>query len=147
MSVYVHVVDSDITAVLMRNDSDLDQTLPDKSPLGTIVDYDGTAAYAVDSDLGDLARCPPAQNMPKPCDSEPTELETKLPNGITIYGNEHAVAMLEEVVNSYPNLWIDTGNVTLPDPSILRYHCWTIGGTIIKQVQRRCIPLAIGMKL
>lgn len=46
-------------------------------------------------------------------------LETKLQNGVTIYGREDAVVQLAEVVNSYPNLWIDTGNVTIPESQYL----------------------------
>ena len=58
--------------------------------------------------------------MPKSYNSESTELEIKLLNEITIYGNKYAVAMLKEIVNLYLNLWINIGNVTLPESQYLK---------------------------
>ena len=104
LSVYVYIVDNDITAVFLRNDLNLNQILSNKALLNIIIDYNGTAVYAVDNDLNNLAKYLPAQSMLKSYDSEPMKLKTKLLNKITIYNNEHTVAILKEIINSYLNL-------------------------------------------
>ena len=59
--------------------------------MSIIIDYDSTTAYAVDSDLGNLTRCPLTQNMLKSYDSELTKLKIKLLIKITIYDNEYII--------------------------------------------------------
>lgn len=42
-------------------------------------------------------------------------METKLPNGVTIYGLKENVDELAKIVNEIPNLWKDKGQAIVPE--------------------------------
>ena len=53
--VYAHVVDYNMSEVFIRNDTDYEITLPRRTRLGNVTEYDAAGAFAVDPDQHDLA--------------------------------------------------------------------------------------------
>ena len=124
LAVYAHIVDCNIAAVQARNDSDSPITLRKDMPLGTVVEYDVDGCFRAHPEVTPLAA---TSNTPKKDPvrdvlaaatattieesiGEPTKTpETRLSNGVTIYGSENP-ADFQAIVEEFPNLWTDDGS-------------------------------------
>ena len=122
LTLYAHIVDSSVEAVLARNDSEVPVTVTRKTRLGHISEIPYDSCYLASSELAHFASRPPKKErqpgwhrrMLKTAtaflaDSSPPRkplTETLLPNGVTVYGGEGtpAAIALAEVVNAYPSL-------------------------------------------
>ena len=86
-----------------------------KMRLGMVTDYDEEGFYLASKDMSSLAVNP----LESARDLSPKE--TKTPNGITLYGSPAVAAKLQTVIESYPNVWIDSGKaVDVPESEWLR---------------------------
>ncbi|KAL1981340.1 hypothetical protein VTN96DRAFT_2781 [Rasamsonia emersonii] len=118
-ALYNHVVDSNFSFVIARNDEDAPVTFARHERIGTLEDATFTTAYQVSPDAANLARlaAEPAPferpNISVP--SAPLHLETKLPNGITVYGDHITVAALKQVVEAYAIWGENEGFVNIPE--------------------------------
>ena len=127
LSAYAHVVDHTMTAVFVRNDSDVPVTLPRKQKLGKVSDYDGAdCCYSVDPENHDLATKAPKRqpnwirkNLRRlvagaaafSAALAPTQTEAVHPTGVTIHGSPQSRALIATAVDAFPTLWKDSGNV------------------------------------
>ena len=100
--------------------------LPRHTPLGRIVEYEADCCFLASPNLVPRAGKSKSQSSWVKTtfrsllaataayhitSSTRVEPEHQLPNRITIYGNKTGVTELNEVVNHYPSLWEDNGNV------------------------------------
>ena len=130
LSAYAHIVDHTMSKVFVRNDSDRPITLPRKQKLGKVTDYDGADCYSVAPENHDLAAKAPKRHpgwihrnlrrlvagaaafsaamAPLQANSA---TEVVHPTGVTIHGSPQARVSIAQTVDSFPNLWKDTGNV------------------------------------
>ena len=124
IAVYAHIVDCHLSAVQVRNDSESPITIRRDSPLGTVGEYEVDGCFAAHPDVtllagtGDIPTDTPsirnvlaaaAAASVKEGMNDPTTPETRLENGITIYGDDPTD--FETIVNNYPSLWKDDGGV------------------------------------
>ena len=125
-SIYAHVVDCNMTHVQVHNGSNNAFTLPTNTRLGILIEYDADGCYLIDSDTYGIAGASSHDGCNRYLDSislirastnnvvNADSMETKLPNGITIYGSEEDREQLTKVVNEIPDLWKDRGQAVVP---------------------------------
>ena len=114
ITLYNHVVDANFSFVHAINLSDKPVVIPRKVRLGTISDLDEVNAYMAHEDAAEIARVDQTNVLRiKPAraigQAKPQDIEMKLPNGVTIYGNDPVAVKLAEVVNRYPEVWENPG--------------------------------------
>ncbi|SLM41263.1 probable transposable element [Lasallia pustulata] len=98
-------VDSTVPFICVKNSSWKEKILPRHTRVGTVTEYEEEECYPVDVEDHSLA----AKYTPVEVDvSKP---ETKLANGVTIYGDAETVAVLADVINVFPRTWSDSGNM------------------------------------
>ena len=132
LSPCAHIVNADASHIFVRNDTDTPVTLGRKQNLGTLSEYELAGCFPVnpDLDLERLAAKPPRKEQ-KPrfnlrrmlataaaftAAIVAPVLENMHPTGVTVYGDAPTRNLLDSVVNEFPNLWKDTGNVVgIPD--------------------------------
>lgn len=116
-AIYAYIVDSNMSRVQVRNDSDVPVVIPRHSRIGTVHDYDEEGCYMIDSDSHGLA----AAWKPNGVRVSESEASIKLTNGITIYGEESSkTAALRKVCEAFPNIWRDSGPVCVPESERMR---------------------------
>lgn len=130
LSAYAHVVDCDMSHIIVRNDSEEQIKLPRNVKLGKVIEYEAAGCFPVEAFHSDLAVRPPRKNTnwvksnlrrlvaaaaafsaaipntPAP------DTETVHNTGVTIHGSPQSRSLLGSVVDKFPSLWQDTGNVT-----------------------------------
>ncbi|SLM36754.1 reverse partial [Lasallia pustulata] len=98
-------VDSTVPFICVKNSSWKEKILPRHTRVGTVTEYEEEECYPVDVEDHSLA----AKYTPVEVDvSKP---ETKLANGVTIYGDAETVAVLADVINAFPRTWSDSGDM------------------------------------
>lgn len=106
LNFYSSVVSSELEFALAKNETSRPITITRRSRLGDISEFDYAAAYQVDPEA--LPEALPKISVKKKRatlvqeDLNPT---TKTPTGVTVYGENKTVKILETVVNSYPQIW------------------------------------------
>lgn len=86
------------------------------------MEYDADGCYQVDANAHELAQADGQRykNSATPLirasgnDSDNVQLETKLSNGVTIYGPKEDVQRLATAVNEIPDLWKAKGQANIP---------------------------------
>ena len=139
VSVFAHIVDHTMSAIYVQNDTDSDVTIPRNTRLGDVVEYEADGCFlATPEDINLAAKPPKSQaksgwlrqawkatlaaaitsaavytGMVAPPSTADVALpqEVKLPNGITVYGDNKTIPILTDVADAYPKLWVDNGNV------------------------------------
>ena len=102
------------SCLFIRNDGDDPLFLSSGMRLGSIKEAQIEGAFHVSPEDHGLAALTPYPDCPDP------EKETKLTNGITIYGNQNAANALAAVTETYPRLWVDKGTtVKIPAEDFL----------------------------
>ena len=102
--IQAHLVDAEFYFVNVENPTEDPLVIPRKMRLGIITDYQEEGCYYVEPENASLAVNPPSSRDPT------VEVpETKLPNGVTVYGNNQVYQRIQSLVEKYPNLWKDTG--------------------------------------
>lgn len=114
VTLYNHVVDANFSFVHAINLLDKPVVIPRKVRLGTISDLDEVSAYMAHEDAAELARVDQTNVLRiKPAraigEAKPQDIQTKLPNGVTVYGNDTVAVKLAEVVNRYSEVWENPG--------------------------------------
>jgi hypothetical protein len=96
-----------------------DTDLPRNYRLGSLTEIEFDHCYhagELTDDIADIAvKAPRPHTCPKIAQPHGTntKLETKLPNCVTVYGNELTAQKLGALVAEFPNLWRDVGCVDL----------------------------------
>ena len=136
VALFAALVDSSFHAVLARNDLDQPVELPRRLQIGSVMDLEADGCYHVDDseEAQELAvRLPKqdhqstwagkafamlADDLPK---ASATQLETRLLNGVTVYGKSSVVARLSPVLSEFAEIWEDNGgSVELPQEDWMR---------------------------
>ena len=142
LTMYAHLVDSNIAGVLVKNETDHVVQIPKRLRLGMLceIDYENVF-FAEPTAL-------PSKCLPKPSASTSwikkaatlatvasmslagslsalahnavasqadVAKETKLPNGVMIYGDSHDTRILADLVDEFPTLWQDEGFAKVPE--------------------------------
>ncbi len=124
-AIYAHIVDHTLSAVQVRNDSDVPLVIPRKTRLGHVVEYEADGCYLVNSQDSELAASTTGKraNWVRTCFRSllttatafhlgmTTSPERKIMHGVTVYGSNAVAAQIATVVHSYPHLWTDRGNL------------------------------------
>ena len=134
LSTYAHVVDHTLTEVFVRNDTDRPITLQRRSKLGNITELDTTECYSISSSNHELAAKAP-KRLPRRFDirnvmatdaafataigNADSATETVHQTGVTIHGSPSAASSIAAVVESFPNLWKDTGNAKISESEFM----------------------------
>ena len=124
-AIYAHMVDSNMTFVQIRNDSDDPLIVQRHARLGMVNDLEEEGCYAVTSEDHGFAGLDTFSKDKmgfKPSTTDP-DCSMVLPNGITIYGIKDSpqVAALEKVCNDFPDIWKDLGKtVNIPEDEHLQ---------------------------
>ena len=128
LSVCAHIVDHTMSEILVRNDTDQPITLPKRTKLGRVVEYEAQGCYAVEADVQDLAHRPAkatqtswikktvaaAMAVAAAFNAATTLPQTEVahPTGVIMYDSgSTAIPSLSAAVEAFPSLWKDTGNV------------------------------------
>lgn len=118
LAAHAHLVDASFYFVQVRNDTDRSIKLPATTHLGTVADCQEEFCYRAHPDMHVLA----AHGLAHDLDTDPTMeklqagRETKLSNGITVYGAPEIVRRLKAIAEKYPKLWVDHGNIVKVAP-------------------------------
>ena len=127
--VYAHFMDSKVDFVNVRNDKEVPLRISRRQRIGTILEYEAGESYPVEVDNHSLAaksgdsEAPAVAEFTRLLDPKPAitrtidpSMETKLSNGITIYGNEADVTAIQHVAEQHPRIWEDSGDtIDLPE--------------------------------
>lgn len=133
--VYTHLVDTNFNFVTVRNDRTSPLVIPRHHRVGSVVEYEAEEGYPVDVENHSLAaKADPIKdpmvadftNLLNPksvigkVEVDPS-LETKLPNGITIYGKSEYVEAMRRISEENPRIWEDSGDtIDLPESEWLQ---------------------------
>jgi len=150
LALYAHMVDSSLSAIMARNETDQPIGIRHNQRLGhlTELDYEGCYHVAADEPTRDLAirrsrathkagwlrRLCRAATIPEPPyeyeghalssepELKPEPTETVLSTGVTVYGNDATTTeALSSVVDRFPAVWKDSGKfVDLPMDNWMR---------------------------
>ena len=124
IAVYAHIVDCNMAAVHVRNESESPITLRKDTLLGTVGVYEADSCFRAHPEMALLAATNDIPNErqsirevlaggtitnteEKP-DNSTMAPETRMENGVTIYGGDPSD--FEAIVNSFPDLWKDNGS-------------------------------------
>ncbi len=115
---YNHIVDAEASFVHVRNDRAIPTVIPRHARLGVVADYEEEGCYRAAIEDVDFAA------YTKPMTTAKTKLEmpeTRLPNGVTIYGKNNDTFTISRVVDAYPDIWEDRGRtVDIPESDYLQ---------------------------
>ena len=132
VSLYAHLVDDSFHSVIARNDTDNPVVIPKHLRLGTVSEIDYDNCYLANfEEAADLAMAPATQEAswrtkellatvqsqkastksPLAKSSTSKGKETKLANGVTIYGSDpKTTEAFRKVIENHPQLWQDHGS-------------------------------------
>jgi hypothetical protein len=108
LGMYSHLADHTLSHVLVRNDSKLPQAIAKGTRLGRLKELDVAGFYQLDPADHGLATTRPRRPDP--------QLESELPNGVTVFGKPDEADRLAEVVRKHERLWVDKGTTVKVDP-------------------------------
>nr|OMP83046.1 Retrovirus-related Pol polyprotein from transposon gypsy [Diplodia seriata] len=109
---YAHMMDAGTEAVWLRNDSDEPIRVARKQLMGTVAD----ASLVRTSTAEGLDHGAAGFNA----DRIQPEKETRLRNGVTVYGEPTTVEALAKVVNKYPAIWTEKNDfVQIPEERLM----------------------------
>ena len=129
LTLSAHIVDHNLERVMVHNDTDLPIILPRHLRLGKVQEYEAAGCFQIDSSQAPLAAKPPKKCKTKSwvkrgfqgllglaAAFSATTLsgqETIHATGATIYNDVAATNAIANVVESFPNIWRDTGNARI----------------------------------
>ena len=134
LTVYAHMVDSNIAGVIVKNETDHAVQIPKKLRLGTLqeMDYENVffaaaetakpkgqswikkaATFAAVTSMSLAGSFSSLVNHASEISSG-FATESKLSNGVMVYGNEHEKQQLSDLVDEFPSLWKDEGFAKVP---------------------------------
>jgi hypothetical protein len=100
-------VDANLSFVHAINLSDKPIVIPRKARLGTVSDLEEVNACMAHQDAAEIARADQDSLLRIKAshplgESNPHRAERKMPNGVTIYGNDSVATKLADLVNRHP---------------------------------------------
>ena len=112
LTMIAHIMHHDTKKVLVRNTSDRPLRISCRQKLGHVVDIRYDNCFLADVESAFNAATVPPQTTPffehelfwAPTPTDPS-METTLDNGVRVYGDEHAVTLLSQLVAKYPSIW------------------------------------------
>ena len=163
LSTYAHIVDYNLSAVFVRNDTDSPITLARKRLLGKVVEIDNAECYGISvaAENHDLAAKAPKQKRRQNWIRQGLQhlvtgaalfsaaitpvneaTEATYASGVTIYGTSEARSRVAKKVDAFPSLWKDTGNiVNIPDSEFMDIPLVDNWREIYKPGQARVYPV------
>lgn len=162
LTLSAHIVDHNLTHIVVRNDTDLPTILPRHTRLGKVLEYEAAGCFQIDAKHTILADKPPRNDRSKSwvkrafqgllgtaaafnAITAPNETETVHVTGATIYGSTTAATQaISDVVEAFPNLWKDTGNVTnVPEDQYMEIPLVDNWRDLYKAGQARVYPVGV----
>ena len=121
LTLFAHIMHHDTKKVLVRNIFDWPLRILRRQRLGHVVDIRYDNCFLANTETAfDSATIPPQtgpffEHGPS-CTPTPTDpsMVTTLENGVRVYGDKHAVALLAQLVAEYPSIWESEGFVQIP---------------------------------
>lgn len=119
LTLFSHLVDHTTGGVLVRNESQRTVRLPRKQKLGLVTEVFYENCFQAGLDL-DTTEMPPKANPLHESrqgirvSAVDPSLETKLPNGVRVYGDRVAVEKLSSLVAEFASIWEMSGFVNVP---------------------------------
>ena len=121
LTLFAYIMHHDTKKVLVRNTSNWPLRILRHQRLGHVVDIRYDNCFLADTKTAfDSATIPP-QTAPffkhgLSCTPTPTDpfMVTTLENGVRVYGDKHAVALLAQLVAEYSSNWESEGFVQIP---------------------------------
>ena len=139
VSVFAHIVNHSMEAIYVQNDSDSDVILPRNTRIGNIIEYEADGCFLASVNDCEIALKPAKKtkttgwvrqawkgvlaaaattavyqittdSLNNVIQPNSTQLESKLSNWATGYGDQPTIKAFNKVVDDYPDLWIDHGN-------------------------------------
>lgn len=111
LTLFAHIIHHETTKVLIRNTSDRPLRILRCQRLGHVVDIRYDNCFLADAEPAfNLATVPPKAapffEHELSCTPTPTDpaMETRLKNGMRVYGDEHAVTLLAQLIVKYPSI-------------------------------------------
>ena len=160
LTLSAHIVDHNLSRLLIRNDTNLPVTLSRHVYLGKVLEYEAEGCFQIDPNNATLAQKPPKKEATKSwikrgfqsllgmaaAFNAATSLsgpaaETVHSTGATIYGNTAASQAIAGVVEAFPNLWKDTGNANIPEEQWMEIPLVDNWEDIYKAGQARVYPV------
>ena len=160
LTLSAHIVDHNLSQVIVRNDTDLPITLPRHLRLGKVLEYEAEGCFQVDPKNASMAEKPPKKSRAKSWIKRSFQgllglaaafnaattfsdqaRETTHSTGATIYGNATATNAIAGVVEAFPNLWKDTGNANIPEDQWMEIPLVDNWKEIYKAGQARVYPV------
>lgn len=112
LTLFAHIIDHETSKVLVRNTSNRPLRVSRRQKLGHIVNIRYDNCFLADADSAFQSATVPSRIQPlfeqePSLAPNPTEysMETKLHNGVRVYGDPHAVAQLAQLVADYSSIW------------------------------------------
>lgn len=119
LTLFAHLISHGTRKVLLRNDSPNAVLIPRKHRLGTVTEvrYENYFQAVLNPEAAEVP--PKLASDQFNCravaiSSVDPSLETKLPNGIMIYGDEQAVRRISALVADFPTVWDSSAFVDIP---------------------------------
>ena len=130
LTMFAHIVDHKMSAILVRNESNKPVQIPRKFRLGNVQEMDFEHCFltemdhtAIVKDSGsmttELASNQSFNEQLMPLATE----ENRLSNGVMVYGrNAEETQSLADLVYEFPDIWIDTGFVKVPEEEWMKHR-------------------------
>ena len=157
LTFFTHIVDKTTAGIVVQNDSDRTLTLSKNRKIGIVVDDDVEGFFVASTEddilaskrsktgwkrqmLKGLLAAMAAVDIVK----EPTRKETRLDNGVTVYGDESTVSKIDGVVKDFASLWEDRGQqAKIPENEQMQIPLVDNWEEIYKPGQARVYPVGI----
>lgn len=121
---FSHLVDYTLSGVLARNETDSPIQVPRKLRLGNVLEmeYENCFQTSIEADFATVRPSSKSSDLKMPGKSLPPDSrswntgaqETRLPNGVMVYGDPQVTRALSDLVAEFPQVWEDTGFVNVP---------------------------------
>ena len=148
LTLFAHIIHHDTKKVLVRNISDRPLRISRRQRLGHVVDIRYDNCFLADTETAfDSATIPP-QTTPffehgPFCTPTPTDpsMVTTLENGMSVYRDKHAVALLAQLVAEYPSIWESEGFVQIPPERWMKVPLKPSWEAKVSTIKPRIYPL------
>lgn len=159
LTLSAHVVDHNMSCIIVHNETNLPVTLPRRARLGKVLEYEAEGCFPVQIDPkhASMANKPskktPARSWVRKgfqgllgiaaafSAATTQSIESTHSTGVTIYGDASATQAISDVVEAFPNLWKDTGNVKVPEDQEMEIPLLDNWKEIYKAGQARVYPV------
>ena len=121
LTLYSHIMNYEISKIIVKNASDLLFCVPRRHKLGHLLDMTYDNCFFIDTKSAySAASIPPSSHPFSVLGAEPTlpltdtSMETVLENGIKVFGDVDVVRQISDLVAEYLSIWESQGFVQIP---------------------------------